>query len=174
MVPHKIVRRTLLTLCLSMSMVAASSLLFAEQAKAALNEADSVMSVVYTFYKNYMATDGVYSVTEYLRAQTEVDAAFVEQLESAYKEAENSGLESLDHDPVLMAQDYPHFMQYSRPVINGASANVIAYGIWRMGGSYPICVSLVKKTDAWRISSVNHMDVKFGGSRDCGGMKPAP
>ncbi len=158
-------------LCLGLSMLVGSSLLFPGQAKAAMNDADSVMSVVYTFYKKYSGAS-IPSVPEYLREQPEVDAAFVEQATQRYKEAEKD--EYGPPDLVLMAQDTPFFMQYSRPIINGAKANIIAYGVWRGSSTYPICVSLLKKEGDWRISAVHAMDVsvEFGGVVECGGMTP--
>ena len=159
-------------LYLGLSMLASSPLLFPGQAKAAMNDADSVMRVVYTFYKNYTGIESVISIPEYLREQPEVDAAFVEQVTQRYKEAEKE--EYSPPDLVLMAQDTPFFMQYSRPIINGAKGNIIAYGVWRGSSTYPICVSLLKKEGDWRISAVHAMDVsvEFGGVLECGGMTP--
>lgn len=160
-----------MTLCLALTMLAGSALLFPGQAKAAMNDADSVMSVVYTFYKKY-SVESIPSVSDCLREQPEVDAAFVEQVTRRYKEAEKE--EYGPPDLVLMAQDTPFFMQYSRPIINSAKANIIAYGVWRGSSTYPICVSLLKKEGDWRISAVHAMDVsvEFGGVLECGGMPP--
>ena len=173
-------RRLCIALVFCFFLAAGAAMLFSPQAMAAEGDAEAVVRVVSTYYKNYIAATlksmaGKKTDYHFLK-QPEVDAAFVQKIEKLFKDAEDeeeTGL--LPYDPVLMAQDVPRrSMQYAKPLIFGDRAEIIAYTVWgpNQDDKSPICVSLVKKEGVWRITDVinpNHEEEEE--RRECGRMK---
>ena len=164
----KIVAQVFFTLALAATTV--SPVFHSPRAEAALDEADTIVSVVSAFYTKYLKLNMSVDLLDWLRRQPEADAAFVEEIEKLFKEVENSEEGYLGYDPVLMAQDFPERMQYDRPVVDGASAELIAYTLWGEGSKSPLCVSLIKREGAWRITGV--LDMRDEEAKACGGMEP--
>ena len=173
MLQSGIAARIVFVLCLAVGIGTQVSF-FSPPAKAAADDAGSLVSVVSIFYKNYieaMLKDFAGEKVDYdFRQQHEVDVAFVQKIEKLIKDAEDSEFGSLEYDPILMAQDMPEGMQYVEPVIKGDSAELIAYTLWSGGSKNAICVSLVKKANGWRIIDVIDMEEEET-IQECGGMK---
>ena len=170
--PGRAARSVVVALCLAVGL-AAWAAFFSPQAMAAEDDARAIVSVVSTFYTNYIAAlrkSFAGEKPDYdFRRQPEADAAFVRKIDKLIKEAENSEA-GLGYDPILMAQDVPTGMRYAKPAIKGGSAELIAYTLWDGGSKHALCVSLAKKGGVWRIVDVTDME-DAETRQECGGMK---
>jgi len=164
------------TCLLTALLVLGAGMLFSPWAMAATNDADAITDVVSTYYKNYIEATrkslaGEKTGYHFLK-QPELDAVFVQKIEKLFKDAEDEDDGILGYDPILMAQDIPEGMQYAKPLITGDTAEVIAYTVWGPGpdDKSPLCASLSKKENVWRITDV--IDMKWEDEKqECGGMK---
>ena len=71
-----------------------------------------------------------------------------------------------------MAQGTPQDMQHATPLIQGTSAELVAYLLWGGDNKSAICVSLAHREGAWRITNALDMQTEEK-QQECGGMKTA-
>ena len=165
---YPIAKQILFTLCL---VVAISVILPANlslSVEVPTDEVEAVVGVVSTFYTNYIETGKDPEKSMNLRQYPEVSAVFVDKIDELLKEAASTEPGFLGYDPILMAQDFPDSMEYATPVINGDSAELIAYKIWGDSKS-PLCVALAKQEGQWRITDIIDMHHQESECQ-CGGM----
>jgi len=150
------------------------AMFFSPRTMAATDGADAILGVVSTYYKRHIemtrkSFDGEKTGYDFLK-QPELDAVFVQKIKKLFKDAEDEDGGILDYDPILMAQDIPESMQYAKPLIIGDRAEIIAYTVWGPDDKNPLCVSLSKKENVWRITDI--IDMKWEeGKQECDGMK---
>jgi len=164
------------TCLLTALLMLGAAMCFSPQAMAGTDDADAITGVVSTYYKRHIEATrkslaGTKTGYDFLK-QPEVDAAFVQKIEKLFKDAEDEDDGILGYDPILMAQDIPEGMQYAKPLIFGDRAEIIAYTVWgpNPDDKSPICVSLSKNEEVWRITDV--IDMKWEEEKqECGGMK---
>jgi hypothetical protein len=135
-------------------------------------ESDDVVQTVSRFYKDYIKA-GAGGLN--WRERKEIAPAFVREIDrqsAMYKKL--YGMDALDYDPVVMAQDMPSDMRFDLPAISGDTARLTAYTLWGMEGvdgesELPITITLVKSGPLWKISNIidprlRSVDVEFRGS----------
>ena len=148
-------------------------LTFPFASQAATNEAESVVEVVSTFYRNYISALEAYDSTYKWSEQPEVDPDLIKKIAALFDEVEEDedGERILGYAPILMAQDWPATMEYATPIINGDVAEIIAYTVWG-DNKVPLCVTVANREDVWRITDIIDMR-HFDGETPfkCGGMK---
>ena len=135
-----------------------------------MDDASAVVNVVSSFYGKYIRGDSGHEWRDW----PEVDALLGQNVDKLHEDAAKTEYGSLEYDPILMAQDIPVGLEYAKPVINGVSAELVVYGLWRGGApKYPFCVRLTKKEKNWRITEIVNMEFPDK-KKKCGGMRVMP
>ena len=168
---YKTFKQILFTLCLMVAISVILPIHLSWSAETPTDEVGAVVGVVSTFYTNYLKAAKDPEVRMGFQQHPELSAVFVAKIDALLQEAASTEPGFLGYDPILMAQDFPDSMEYATPVINGDSAELIAYKIWGDSKS-PLCVALAKQEGQWRITDI--IDMNFQESEcQCGGMTAA-
>ena len=135
-------------------------------------EAQTIVDVVSSFYKEHIRSLEEPDLRMDWRTMPQVSTVFVRKIEELLAEAAKTEPGYLGYDPFLMAQDWPETMEYDVPVIDGDTAELVAYTVWGTR-RYPLCVTLAHADGLWRITDIIDMEMPDVEGFECGGLKTA-
>jgi hypothetical protein len=106
---------------------------------------------------------GKQTLAKYLYSRNEIAHSFAQKIDEMILEAmqDDEGPGGLEFDPILMAQDTPTSLEYSKPVVNGQQGTVTVHTVWgtdQNASKGSIKVSLYKTGKSWRIVDISDLN----------------